>query len=106
VDETGGKTATASQEYSAASGAIDNNTGSQWQAYDNGNNIFPAWLKIDLSTDAIRVGQYLINVGQYDSSGAKSWELQCSNDDTNWTTVHTVTNAAQWSAYEARTYTV
>lgn len=106
ADETGGKTATASQEYSAASGAIDNNTGTQWQSYNGGANIFPSWLKVDIGSSPIKVAQYLINVGQYNTSGPKSWELQYSSDNSNWVTVHTVTDAPSWSAYEARTYTV
>jgi hypothetical protein len=35
----------------------------------------------------------------------KDWDLQGSNDGTNWDTLHSVTNAAAWAVDELRVYT-
>ncbi len=69
------------------------NTDSHWGSQYNQS--FPQWVAIDLgSGNAIDVTSYKVYAG-VDGKQAhmiKSWQLQGSNDGTNWTTVDTQTD--------------
>jgi len=69
--------------------------------------VLPAWLKIDLGASGAKVvskynitGRSLANVNQ----NPKSWTLEGSNDDTNWTVLDTVTNETSWIDLETRSF--
>ena len=80
-----GKIATSSTVEGAfiASNAVDGNTGSRW-ASEFGQ---PHWIQIDLGTE------YTINrvVLNWEAAYGKSYQIQVSNDASNWTDVYTTT---------------
>lgn len=76
----------------------NNGTGSGWVRYDFGANnlkIITHYVLRPLST----------NPGSNDAAGApKNWTFEGSNDGTNWTVLHTITNEPTWAPGEERTY--
>ena len=94
---TGG-TASASRVYTtyAASKAFDNNTGTGWyNRGDNGDGM-PEWIKYDLGAGNTKTAvQLRMNLSYVSGSvvGVKAFELQASNNDTDWTTVYSGTNS-------------
>lgn len=79
--------------------AFDSSTaGTGWVSYDH---TLPTaqWVKIDLgSGNAIKIWQYGMMARDGGSGDPKTWTLQGSNDDSNWTTVDTQTNVSSWAA--------
>lgn len=96
--------ASASTELKDAFRAFDGTTGNAWIA-----NATTGWLKIySGGLRPRRLTSYTIigsNTGEpAGNRSPKAWTVQGSNDDTNWTTVDTVTNETGWGASESRTY--
>ncbi|MBM9508113.1 discoidin domain-containing protein [Actinacidiphila acididurans] len=81
-----GKTATASSTENAgtpASAAVDGNTGTRWSSAFSD----PQWLQVDLgATDTIT--SVTLN---WETAAGKAFQIQTSNDATNWTTVYSTT---------------
>lgn len=90
-DLTTGGTASASHENQPSEGsdeAFDNSSSTKWLAF----NTTP-WLKYQFpSSETHIVTKYAITSGNDDDTrDPKDWTLEGSNDNTNWTTVDTVT---------------
>jgi hypothetical protein len=67
-----------------ASDAVDGNTTSRWSSAASD----PQWLQIDLgSTQSIC--QVVL---QWETAYATAYQIQVSNDATNWTTIYSTTN--------------
>ncbi len=84
-----GRTATASSAESAgtaASNAVDGNTGTRWSSAFSD----PQWLQVDLGSSQ-PVCQVLVN---WEAAYAKSFQLQLSTDGSTWNTVYTTTTGA------------
>jgi hypothetical protein len=82
--------------------AFDGSDSTKWLA-----NTSTGTLSIDLgSGNAVAAVNYRITglVSGQETRSPKSWTLQGSNDNTNWTTLDTQTNVAAWSAVEVRSY--
>jgi hypothetical protein len=77
------KTATASSTENAgtpASAAVDGNTGTRWSSQFSD----PQWVQIDLGS-----AQTVCKVGlQWETASGKAYQIQTSNDATNWTTIY------------------
>ncbi|HEV3172185.1 MAG TPA: discoidin domain-containing protein [Actinocrinis sp.] len=66
-----------------ASNAVDGNTGTRWSSQFSD----PQWLQVDLgSTQSIC--QVVI---QWETASGKAYQIQVSNDATNWTTIYSTT---------------
>jgi hypothetical protein len=76
--------------------AFDRNLSTQWRS----RNYPPQWIKIDIGQQKI-VKKYAIT-----SDDALSWNFEASNDETNWITLHTVTNTSPWNSGEKRSFFV
>lgn len=83
------KTATASSlENSSfpASNAFDGNTGTRWSSAWSD----PQWIQVDLG-QTHNISQIVLN---WEAAYAKAYQIQTSNDGTNWTTIYSTTNGA------------
>ena len=81
-----GKTATASSTENAgtpASAAVDGNTGTRWSSAFSD----PQWLQVDLG-QSYNITQVSIN---WEAAYAKAFQVQTSNDGTNWTSIYSTT---------------
>jgi len=87
------KSATASSSNSSypPSNAIDGDTETYWRSGSVSSSAPVAWLRIDLQSPQ-EVGRAIIKWKS--SYYAKSYDLQISNDDVNWSTIYTTTNGA------------
>lgn len=104
---TSGVTMSASTEDAGASHqawrAGDSSAATYW-ACTTAPSTTPQWLKVDFgvgNTKAIK--SYLVAPSGDEDNLIKSWELQGSNDNSNWTTLHTVT-AEDWTNDNEITY--
>ncbi|MDZ7360048.1 MAG: discoidin domain-containing protein [candidate division KSB1 bacterium] len=81
-----GKSVTASSTYSGkpAENAVDGSTSTYWRSGSVSSNPI-AWLRVDLGA-VLPVGRAIVKWKE--SYYAKSYELQVSNDDVNWTKVY------------------
>jgi hypothetical protein len=82
-----GKPTTASSTENAtfpASNATDGNTGTRWSSGFSD----PQWLQVDLG-QSYNLSNVTLN---WEAAYAKAYQIQTSNDGTNWTTVSSVTN--------------
>ncbi|MGH6653735.1 MAG: discoidin domain-containing protein, partial [Actinocrinis sp.] len=81
-----GKPTTASSTENAgtpAADATDGNTGTRWSsAFAD-----PQWLQVDLGQTA-QVSQVVL---QWEAAYATAFQIQTSNDGTNWTSIYTTT---------------
>lgn len=76
--------ATASTTIMPAANAIDNNAGTRWES---AHALDPSWLRIDLGTP-----KQLSSVAiDWEAANAANYEVQGSNDGTNWNTLATRT---------------
>jgi hypothetical protein len=103
VDITPGKTVTASSYDSAPYSpdkVIDDNLSTAWHTAGP----FPLWIKFDM-TSSVSVVEYSIRV-RNDTLlyTPKSWTFEYSNNDTDWISLHSVSNSPSWSLSEKRTY--
>ncbi|WP_199923469.1 discoidin domain-containing protein [Streptomyces sp. NRRL F-5123] len=81
-----GKTATASSSENSsftAPMAVDGNTGTRWSS----GFTDPQWLQVDLGASRT-VSQVVLN---WETAAAKSFQIQTSNDGTNWTSIYSTT---------------
>jgi hypothetical protein len=70
-------------------------------------NVFPWFIAVECDQQ-YPVYEYSIrgiSASSVLSRNPKNWELQGSNDGTNWDTLHSVTNAPAWAVDELRVYT-
>lgn len=76
--------------------AFDNNEAEKdmWASYNNQG--YPQWLKIYGGTTPFSIWKYRIMPRYYNGDYPKSWTLEGSNDDSTYTTVHSVTNFTSW----------
>ncbi|TLX76860.1 T9SS type A sorting domain-containing protein [Labilibacter sediminis] len=77
------KTATASTGDAAL--AVDENTGSRWESAHED----PQWIAIDLE-QSYNIGQVVLN---WEGAYGKVYEIQVSENGTDWTTIHSETNS-------------
>ncbi|MBS2964372.1 glycoside hydrolase family 3 C-terminal domain-containing protein, partial [Actinocrinis puniceicyclus] len=81
---------TASSTYSAtgnlASAATDGNPGTRWESAYND----PQWLEVDLGAQTPVCGARLL----WEAAYASAFQIQVSNDDTNWNTLYSTTTGA------------
>ncbi len=82
-------------------GAFNNAVSSgQWTGQNNGSE----WVKIDFGSGVSHIILwYAIGCNEVNRV-PKDWTLQGSNDDTNWTTIDTVTNQTGWSNPSIRNF--
>ena len=81
-----GRPATASSVQSAsfpASNAVDGNTGTRWSSAFSD----PQWLQVDLGASA-SITQVVL---QWEAAYATAFQIQISNDGTNWATIYSTT---------------
>jgi F5/8 type C domain/Beta-1,3-glucanase len=81
-----GKTATASSVENSsfpASAAVDGNTNTRWSSAFSD----PQWLEVDLGSSAT-ISQVTLD---WEAAYAKSFQIQASADNTNWTTIYSTT---------------
>ncbi|HEV2640287.1 MAG TPA: discoidin domain-containing protein [Actinocrinis sp.] len=81
-----GKPTTASSEESAAyppADATDGNTGTRWSSAFSD----PQWLEVDLGATAT-ISQVTL---QWEAAYATGFQIQVSNDNTNWTSIYSTT---------------
>lgn len=95
-------TATSSSNYSTAQPFWGfDNTDNTWTA--NGTT---GWLKYDFGSGVTKtITKYSVSQGAFSGRAPYSWTLEGSNDDSNWTVLHTVTNDNSWSNYQTKYYT-
>ena len=65
--------------------AVDGNTGTRWSSA----NADPQWLQVDLGTTHT-LNKVVLN---WEAAYANAYQIQTSNDTTNWTTVYSTTNS-------------
>ena len=98
----------ASSEYWPAFGAFAHTVVSgDGQVWVTAANQTTGWLKFDFgSGNAKTVEKYTLSFynGATLTRAPKTWTLQGSNNDADWTTLDTQTNVPGWSASEMRTY--
>lgn len=88
-----GKTAVSSPNYiSNAHEAVDGNTNTRWESQQG---VDPQWMYIDLGT----VHDLDSVILHWEAAYASQFELQVSDDATNWTTIYTETNTTRLNAY-------
>lgn len=83
------KTATASSLESSAfpaSNAVDGNTGTRWSSAFSD----PQWIQVDLG-QTYNISKVVLN---WEAAYGKAYQIQVSNDGTNWTTIYSTTNGA------------
>ncbi|NJP45096.1 family 16 glycosylhydrolase [Streptomyces sp. PRB2-1] len=81
-----GRTATASSTENGsftAPNAVDGNTGTRWSSAFSD----PQWLQVDLGASHT-ISQVKLN---WEAAYAKAFQIQTSNDGTNWTTIYSTT---------------
>jgi hypothetical protein len=81
-----GHPATASSVQSATlppANAVDGNTGTRWSSAFSD----PQWLQVDLGATHT-ISQVALN---WEAAYAKAFQIQTSNDGTNWTTIYSTT---------------
>jgi beta-glucanase (GH16 family) len=81
-----GKTATASSTENGsfpASAAVDGNTGTRWSSAFSD----PQWLQVDLGATH-SINKVVLN---WEAAYGKAFQIQTSNDATNWTTIYSTT---------------
>lgn len=84
--------------------AFDNTIGADYKWLANGAT---GWLKIDIgSGNTVVIGAYTIqdnNEGGYQTRNPKSWTLEGSNNDINYTIIDTQSNIT-WTLNEKKTF--
>ncbi len=79
-----GRPATGSTNLQAASNATDGNGGTRWES---NAGVSPSWLSVDLGV----VKTLTSIVIDWEAANAATYQIQGSNDNTNWITIKTVT---------------
>lgn len=90
----------------AAWNAFDQNNATGWLNVESGSPDFPTWLKIDMGT-GVEVGSFTVRSRDTNSvtynGFPTDFELQGSDNDADWTTVHSETGLS-WSNAETKTF--
>ena len=93
ADQTGAGTASAHNSlYGAPSNAVDNDTGTFWQAFDNS---FPAWWKYDFGSGVTKALQEISitpRTGDYNRAPS-AFDIEWSDDDSIWESVGSFTHS-------------
>ena len=89
------KTTTASTAMTPAGNATDGNSGTRWES---NHDVSPSWLRIDLGSAAALTSVVI----DWEAANAANYEIQGSNDGSNWTTL----SAQTGGTFGARTDTV
>lgn len=90
----------------SAQWAFDNkNTSYNADAWEANTTTLPEWIGYDFGVGKERtVNKYAITTSSYPASNPISWIFQGSNDLTNWTDLHTLTNQTPFTSKERRVY--
>jgi len=90
--------------YGSAAELVDYDlTGSNF--WEDDTSPYPAWCKYDFgSGNAKVVDSYTLSAGAENTRMPKTWQLQGSNNDSDWDTLDTVTNETVWATYESKLY--
>ena len=83
VDLALNKTTTASTAVQSASNAVDGNAGTRWESA----SADPSWIRVDLGTTFALTSVVL----DWEAANAATYQIQGSNDNTNWATIATKT---------------
>jgi hypothetical protein len=86
-----GATASSTNGSNAASRAVDGDTDTYWRSGSVSSSVPIAWLRVDLGLGRV-IGRAVIRWKS--SYYARSYELQVSNDDANWSTVYSTSSGA------------
>ena len=67
----------------------------------------PSWIRYDFA-EGKKIIEYTVQSQSYNwaQRAPKDWTLQGSNDNSNWTTIDTVTSQTGWTQWETRSFTV
>lgn len=87
TDLAQGKVVAASTQVQPAANAVDGNAGSRWES---AVAVDPAWISVDLTT-AYALSSVVID---WEAANASDFQVQGSNDNTNWTTLASRTGLA------------
>lgn len=100
------------------SASTEASDGYVWYAYrgfadDDGDtwwmaNTSTGWLKIDFGSDnsaTLRTYKIQVNNQPEPNRAPKAWTVQGSNNDSDWTTIDTVTSQTSWGNAEVREFT-
>jgi CxxC motif-containing protein (DUF1111 family) len=82
-----GKTAIASTSLQPAANAVDGNAGSRWES---AHATDPSWISVDLGSSRA-IGGVVID---WEAANAATYQVQGSNDNTNWATLANYTGGA------------
>ncbi|RYZ55603.1 MAG: thiol oxidoreductase [Sphingobacteriales bacterium] len=82
-----GRTTAASTAVQTAANAVDGNGGTRWESAANAD---PSWISVDLGTAKI-LSSVVID---WEAANAANYQVQGSNDNTNWTSLATRTGGA------------
>ena len=87
--------------YEARMHAFDNSEYSKWLTFTS-----TGWIQYDFQS-VVTINQYTVTSGN-DASGRdpKTWQLQGSNDGTNWTTIDSRNNESFNNRRETKSYNV
>ena len=80
-----GRTAVASTALQAAANAVDGNAGTRWES---NQGVDPSWISVDLG-QAYNLGSVVVD---WEAANAGSYQVQGSNDNTNWVILATFNN--------------
>lgn len=82
-----GQVTAASSTLQASANAVDGNAGTRWES---NHGVDPSWISVDLGA-----GRTLTSVViDWEAANAANYQVQGSNDNTNWTTLATRTGGA------------
>lgn len=106
-DQTGSGTAYASsQTVNTAAMAFDNNPATRWAS--GASEVPPQWIAYNFGASTT-VAEIAIRAPDSTATAARaprSFEVQCSDNGADWTTVARYTNEPPWGIGEVRTYSV
>ena len=97
---TSGITATTNSG-SGAPNVVDNNNGTSWQSATQFLFEYSNWVRLDLGTPKI-IQRYRLEAS---SANPTSWHFQGSNNNSTWTTIHSI-NASSEVSWTTRDYTI
>jgi uncharacterized protein YjdB len=88
--------------------ATDNSTATKWLDFANGNpSTRSSWLQYQLTSGTFVVTQYTVtSANDAPDRDPRSWTLQGSNNNVNWTVLDTKTNEVFASRFQKNTYSI
>jgi hypothetical protein len=84
-------TASSTDPEKPVANAVDGNTDTYWRSGAVSSSTPPAWLRVDLGA-AMTIGKAVVSWKE--NYYAKSYEVQVSKDNVNWTPVHSATGSS------------